>query len=163
MPGKTQQLQIRVTPRQKTALKRQAVAAGIDVSTYVLSRVLPSEVSRFADILRQLQVESQRKYALAELNELLSGSPAGTLSEAIASADVSSLSPFLQNYVAAMVEQAAELKHITPPAWLRDVAPLDHPHFATPLISLRMHLMRAAPVPFKRRNIFVDSSLGARV
>jgi len=26
-----------------------------------------------------------------------------------------------------------------------------------------LHLLRAAPVPFKRRNIFIDSSVGDRV
>jgi hypothetical protein len=62
-----------------------------------------------------------------------------------------------------MVEQAADQKHVAPPAWVRDVAPLDAPHFATRLKSLRQHLLRSAPVPFKRRNIFVDAGVGARV
>jgi hypothetical protein len=43
------------------------------------------------------------------------------------------------------------------------VPPLDEPHFATPLRGLRLHLLRASPVAFKRRNIFVDSSVGDRV
>ncbi|MGQ0643124.1 MAG: plasmid mobilization protein [Gemmatimonadaceae bacterium] len=163
MPAKTQQLQIRVTPRQKAALKRHAAAAGLDVSSYVLSRALPDEASRFADLLRQLTHEPQRKYALAELNDLLSATPPATFGEAVAHADLDSLAPYLRNYVAAMVEQAAELKHVAPPAWVQDVAPLDCPHFATSLVGLRMHLLRSAPVPFKRRNIFVDSAVGARV
>jgi hypothetical protein len=55
------------------------------------------------------------------------------------------------------------MKGVTPPTWAGSVEPLDRPHFATPLRSLRLHLLRASPVPFKRRNIFVDSSVGARV
>jgi len=73
------------------------------------------------------------------------------------------LSPLLGNYVAAMVEQAAAQKNVLPPKWVRDVAPLDQPFFASELASLRLHLLCSSPVPFKRRNIFVDSSIGARI
>lgn len=65
--------------------------------------------------------------------------------------------------MAALVEQAADQKHVAPPAWVGDVAPLETPRFATELKSLRMHLLRSAPVPFKRRNIFVDTGVGIRV
>jgi hypothetical protein len=46
---------------------------------------------------------------------------------------------------------------------VRDVVPLTEPYFPTPLKSLREHLLIAAPIPFKRRNIFVDASIGQRV
>ena len=67
MPAKTEQLQIRVTPRQKAALKRQAHAAGLDVSSYVLARVLPSSDSRAASILHALAEATDQSFALAEL------------------------------------------------------------------------------------------------
>jgi len=44
-----------------------------------------------------------------------------------------------------------------------NVAPLDTPHFVTPLAGVRMHLLRSAPVPFKRRNILIDSTIDDRV
>ena len=69
MAAKTQQLQIRVTPRQKAALKRQADAAGRDVSSYVLSRLVPPEQDRFATILRALESDADLRFALAELND----------------------------------------------------------------------------------------------
>ncbi len=163
MPAKTQQLQIRVTPQQKAMLKRQARAAGCDVSAFVLSRLLPDDPNRFAELLRMLQSESDHRYVLAELNDLLHASPPVSFAERVAVADLRGLSPYLQNYVAAMVEQAAESKQVAPPPWVRDVTPLDTPRFVTPLRSLRMHLLRSAPVPFKRRNIFIDASVGARV
>ncbi|MGH7713221.1 MAG: plasmid mobilization protein [Gemmatimonadaceae bacterium] len=163
MTAKTQQLQIRVTPRQKAALKRHADAAGLDVSSYVLSRMLPDEGSRFADLLRLLPQEKQRKYALAEINDLLSACPPAAFADALAHADLTRVTPYVQNYVAAMVEQAAEQKQVAPPAWVHDIPPLEVPHFATPLVGLRMHLLRSAPVAFKRRNIFVDAGVGARV
>jgi hypothetical protein len=73
------------------------------------------------------------------------------------------LSPFLQSYVAAMVEVAAGLKGQTSPPWTARAEGLDEPHFATPLKSVRLHLLQSAPVPFKRRNLFVDATVGARV
>jgi uncharacterized protein (DUF1778 family) len=163
MPAKTQQLQIRVTPRQKAVLKRLAAAAGRDVSSYVLSRLVPPEQDRFAELLRALENDADHRFVLAELNDFLEACPPLGFADAVARAALGGLSPYLRNYVAAMVEQAANRKGVVPPAWTRDVAPLDTPRFATPLTSLRMHLLRAAPVPFKRRNIFVDSSVGGRV
>jgi uncharacterized protein (DUF1778 family) len=163
MANRTQQLQIRVTPQQKAALKRQARAAGQDVSSYVLSRVVPESHDRFASLLRALKTEADHRYALAELNDFLDTCPPLTFTQAVALADLGDLSAYLQNYVAAMVEQAAQAKGATPPDWTRDIAPLTTPRFATSLKSLRMHLLESAPVPFKRRNIFVDASVGARV
>jgi len=162
MSAKSAQLQIRVTPRQKAALKRHASAAGLDVSSYVLARVLPVESDRFAVIVRSIANAAEHRFALAELNDFLHACAPIAFSEAVARANVGELSPFLQNYVAAMVEQAAGQKHAPPPSWVRDVLPLDDPHFATPLRSLRMHLLRSAPVSFKRRNIFVDAAVGDR-
>ncbi len=63
-----------------------------------------------------------------------------------------------------MVKLAAHRRDVPPPAWVRDVEPMEtEPRFATPLAGLRLHLLRTAPVPFKRRNIFIDSSIGDRV
>jgi hypothetical protein len=163
MPAKTEQLQIRVTPQQKTALKRQASAAGRDVSSYVLWRLVPPEQDRFAEILRALETDTDRRFALAELNDFLHACAPIVFGAAVVRAEFGTLSSYVRNYVAAMVEQAAHQKNLAPPAWVRDVAPLDIPQFATSLKRLRMHLLRAAPVPFKRRNIFVDSAVGARV
>jgi uncharacterized protein (DUF1778 family) len=162
---KSLQLQIRVTPRQKEALKRLAKAAGQDVSSYVLGRALPEATARFAEIVRALAGVEDHRFALAELNDLLAGMAGAELTEAIATAPrvMSDLSPFLANYVAAMVEQASHERDVSPPAWVGEVPPLPEPYFATPLRSLRLHLLRATPVPFKRRNLFVDSAVGARV
>lgn len=163
MTAKTQQLQIRVTPQQKAALKRQARAAGQDVSTYVLSRLTPSGASRFGGIVKALRSQADHQYALAELNDFLFACPPAAFVEAVADANVGRLSPLHQNYVAAMVEQASAMKSAAPPPWTQDVVPLETPHFATPMKSLRMHLIASAPVPFKRRNIFVDAGIGSRV
>lgn len=165
MTAKSQQLQIRVTPAQKAALKRLAHSAGQDVSAYVLSRALPEPRLRFGEIVRALGDADEPRYALAALNDLLAGLPRGRLGGALGAPppELWDLSPLLRNYVAAMVEQACDRAELPAPSWVRDVPPLEEPHFAVPLERLRLHLLRAAPVPFKRRNIFVDAGVGDRV
>jgi hypothetical protein len=163
MTAKSQQLQIRVTPQQKAALRRLAAGAGLDISGYVLSHLLPPKGERFRELLEMLRNESDRRFALAELHDLLVGCAAVEYPEVVARADHGGLPALMQNYVAAMVEQAGAQKGVAPPAWVADIAPLEQPHFATPLKSLRLHLLQASPVPFKRRNIFIDTSLGGRI
>lgn len=163
MPAKTEQLQIRVTPREKAALKRLARAAAQDVSSYVLSRVVASEPQQFAAIVRALGVEGDAAYALAELNDFLARQTAATFRIAVSAADLGRVAVTTSNYVAAMVEHAAGRLGVSAPAWCGDIEPLDAPYFATSLASLRPHLLQASPVAFKRRNIFVDASVGARV
>ncbi|HSS51076.1 MAG TPA: hypothetical protein VLX28_19215 [Thermoanaerobaculia bacterium] len=123
----------------------------------------PDARMRFARLLEALSDDDQPSFVLAELNDLLTGLTAGELCSAVEHADLAGLTPYLRNYVAAMVELAAHRRGVPPPAWVRDVEPETTPHFATPLAGLRLHLLRASPVPFKRRNIFIDSSLGDRV
>ena len=119
---------------------------------------------QLARLLEALRSDDQPSFALAELNDLLSRLTSGELCSAVEHADLTGLTPYLRNYVAAMVELAAHRRDVPPPAWVRDVEPLEtEPRFATPLSGLRLHLLRTAPVPFKRRNIFIDSSIGDRV
>jgi hypothetical protein len=161
--GKSQQLQIRVTAEEKAAIRNLARRAGQPISAVVLARVLPAPRQRFGELLLALAQDDDRRFVLAELNDLLAGLSRVELPPAVADAELHALPAFLQNYVAAMVEQACGQRGVTPPAWASRVEPLDEPHFAVPFSSLRLHLLRAAPVPFKRRNIFVDSAVGDRV
>lgn len=163
MTTKSRQLQVRVTPAQKAALKRVARRAGLDVSSYVLMRALPPARSRFARILRLLRDEADPRFVLAELNDFLSGLAPTEFADAVSDVEIAGLAPFLQNYVAAMVEQAADQKGEAPPPWAKEVEPLEKPRFAVPFISLRPYLLRVSPVPFKRRNLFIDSAVGDRV
>lgn len=127
------------------------------------SQALPDARLRFARLLDALRDDDQPGFALAELNDLLSGLTSAELCDAVEHADLTGLTPYLRNYVAAMVELAAHRRDVPPPDWVRDVEPMEEPRFATPLPGLRLHLLRTSPVPFKRRNIFIDSSIGDRV
>ncbi len=165
MPRKTQQIQIRVTSTQKAALKRLSRAAGQGMSEYVLSRALPDPHVRFAGIVRALTTAGDHRFPLAELNDLLTEWSPDQLSQAtsVPPPGIERLPPFLANYVAAMVEQASARRGVPPPDWVRDVPPLETPRFATSLPGLRLHLLRSSPVPFRRRNLFVDATVGDRV
>ncbi len=133
------------------------------MSALVLERALPPIQLRFEALLRALVKAEERSYAFAELHDLLTSLTPMELPVAVASADLSPLSTYLQNYVAALVEQAADQKRVAPPRWVREVEALEEPHFATELRGLRLHLLAASPVAFRRRNLFVDSALGDRV
>jgi mobilization protein NikA len=163
MAARSEQLQIRLTRAEKIALKRRAHAAGLDLSAYVLARALPPEADRLAAIVATLRDDANRRFALAALNDSLSSLTPIEFSDAVARIDVRALSLLLQNYVAAMVEHAAHSKGVSAPRWTDAVVPLGEPFFATQLKSLRLHLLRVAPVAFRRRNIFADSTVGARV
>lgn len=165
MGTKSAQLQVRVTPAEKAAIKRLATQAGQDVSAYVLSRTVPSSRARLDEVVGALGGDVDERFALAALNDLLSGLAASELADAVALAPsgLAKLAPLPRNYVAALVEQACHLRGVSSPSWTHDVQPLETPHFATELEGLRLHLLRASPVPFKRRNLFVDSAIGARV
>jgi hypothetical protein len=135
----------------------------MDLSAYVLLRALPPVQSQVGAILRSLRSNGRDRNALAELNDLLVGLTRTELGEAVADLGLEGLSPFCRNYVAAMVEVAAAQKGIAPPAWVRQIEPLEEPYFEGDLPGLRPYLLRVAPVGFRRRNIFVDATLGARV
>jgi hypothetical protein len=95
---------------------------------------------RFAALLESLGDDGQSRFVLAELNDLLSGLTGEELPGAVEHANLVGLSPFLRNYVAAMVELASHQRDVPPPAWVRDVEPLERdPHFATSLPGLRLH------------------------
>lgn len=118
---------------------------------------------RFEETVRALADAAETRYVLAELNDILAELAPVEFSDAVAHCDLAGLTLFLQNYVAAMVEHAATSKGVPPPSWTQAIEALEEPHFASPLRIHRLHLLRASPVAFKRRNIFVDASVGARV
>jgi hypothetical protein len=160
---KTSQMQIRVSAQEKAAIRRAAKRAGMDMSSYVLERVLSLPARRFRDLVEACAGPGPTSFPLAELNSLLSGFTAAELREAIAAAPAVTLTPFLANYIAAMVEYACERRALALPAWTRAISPLSDPAFGTALQALRLHLLSHSPPPFRRRNIFIDATLGNRI
>ena len=161
--AKTEQLQIRVSPAQKRALKDRARKAGMSMSDWVLTKVLPSLQARFQDLLAELAVSQQPGYVFAELLELLAPLTAAQFQRAVSEPPRARLDAYWGNYLAATLEHAAAMKQALPPPWTRDVPPLEEPVFGSPLQSLRLYLLTHSPPAFSRRNIFIDSSVGDRV
>lgn len=164
MPAATKsgQIQIRVSPAQKAAIRRAARRAGLDMSAYVLARLLSPPARRFQDLSGACVDTREARFALAELNSWLASLGAGELQEAVASPPPR-LTPYLANYVAAMTEDACARNGIAPPSWVGATAPLAEPVFGSALMSLRLYLLSHSPAPFRRRNIFIDASVGSRV
>jgi hypothetical protein len=168
MPATTKsgQIQIRVTPSQKSAVRAAARRAGLGMSAYVLARLLPAPALRFQELTREIAAAGadspDARFALAELNAWLAGLGAGELSEAV-STPPARLTPYLSNYIAAMVELVCAKHGVAPPAWPRATAPLAEPVFGSALMSLRLYLLTHSPAPFRRRNIYIDASVGSRV
>lgn len=163
MGKRSQHIQLRVTPKEKSALRQFARRANQDLSSYILSRSLPAAGVQFEELVEGLRGDTNSRFALAALNDFLTGLLPVQIADAVRHADLSGISQFLQNYLAAMVEQTCARNRAAAPPWVRDVVPLAEPYFAGGLNALRPHLLRTAPVPFKRRNLFVDSTVGARV
>lgn len=160
---RSEQLQIRVSPAEKEAIRRAAESAGLDMSAYVLRRALPTPALRLQECISDCAGPAPASFGLAELNSLLASWTAAELRDAIAPPPVTALTPFLSNYIAAMIEQACERSSVRVPGWVRAIAPLAEPAFGSTLKSLRLHLLTHSPPAFRRRNIFIDATVGDRV
>jgi hypothetical protein len=129
-----------------------------------MRRLLPPQSDELQHLIDNLaQAEADRTNAFAEIHDLLETLTAQDLRTTIEGASLQVLPTFEANYVAAMVEYACAKKRIVPPFYLSQVAPLTSPWFASELIGLRLHLLVSSPAPFRQRNLFIDSTLGARV
>jgi hypothetical protein len=160
---RSSQLQIRVSAAQKAAIRGQARRAGLGMSEWVLSRVLPPAAETFQRLLRELSRAERPGLVLAAIHDLLAPLTAEELARAVSESPRVTLTPYWASYVAATVEVAAARVRSEAPAWTDEVPPLAEPVFGSSLESLRLHLLTRAPVPFRRRNIFIDSSIGDRV
>jgi hypothetical protein len=160
---KTEQLQVRVTPEQKSRIRRASRRAGMGMSAWILAKLLPGRSEEFQGLVQELARAEDRRPVLAELNDFLVSLRPGELADAVADLPPVRLAPLVANQLAAMVEQAASDLGQVPPLWTRRIEPLGEPWFATQLMSLRLHLLTVSPPAFRRRNLFVDSTLGDRV
>jgi len=161
---KTLQLQIRVSAEEKARIRARAASAGMDVSKWVLHQVLPPAEREFQALCRELAARPDaRSFTFAELQDWLNRLNGSEFMRSVRYAPEARLPVFEANYLAATIEHAAAIKGVDPPRWTATVEPLDAPWFASSLKSLRLYLLTCSPPPFRRRNLFVDSSVGQRV
>ncbi len=160
---KTTQLQLRVSPSEKAAIARAAKREGTDISSYVLKRIIPNKNSDFQKLLTELNHTADRSYAFASLNGFLKSLRKHEFLQAVEEPTLSQLNEFDANYVAAMVEHAAHQKKLPAPKWTKTIQPLKNPFFGSELSKLHLYLLLSSPVAFRRRNIFIDATVGHRV
>lgn len=158
---KTSQLQIRISPPQKREIQRRARRAGQSVSAWVIERALGAPSQEFEQLCAALRGGAS-SYTLAALHDFLSQLPRASFAASVATLP-SGLPPFERAYLASMVEHAAAGKGVPCPEWALATPALATPHFASELASLRLHLLTHSPPAFRRRNLFIDSTVGDRV
>lgn len=134
----------------------------MDLTGWILARLLPDEGIRLRALIRDLAGEEDPSFALAELNDFLSSLGAAGLAAAMELPPEVRLDDLRANQVAAMIETAAQRLGVQPASWVAQTAPLGTPWFSSGLTSLRLHLLTHSPPAFRRRNLFVDSTLGDR-
>jgi hypothetical protein len=134
----------------------------MDLTGWMLERLLPNEGIRLRALVRDLVGREEPSFVLAELNSFLSSLGAAGFAAALELPPDVRLDDVRANQVAAMVETAAQRLGIRPPRWVEEIPPLGTPWFASNLKSIRLHLLTRSPPAFRRRNLFVDSTLGDR-
>lgn len=161
---KTSQLQIRIDADQKERIRQRARSAGMDVSKWVLRQLLPPAGERFQTLCKELaEKPSLRAYTLAELHDFFKRLEPQEFSGAMQYPPAAQLAPFEANYLAAMIEYAAAARNVPVPEWVKNIKRLETPWFASSLQGLRLYLLAHSPPAFRRRNLFIDSSVGERV
>lgn len=158
---KTEQLQIRLTAKEKEQIRRSAEAENQTISEWILNQLQRSQQRSFETLVEKLETESS--YAFSDLNEFIESIAAKELSALAMPTALGRLQTNTQNYLAAMIEHAAHQKNTPPPRWTQTINPPTQPQFGSELKSLRLHLLLHSPAAFRRRNIFIDSSIGDKV
>lgn len=159
---KSEYLQIRVSKQQKELIKSTAKSAGVDMSTWVLQRVLNNKAQQFLTILSQFNT-LEDCFVFARLHDFLLPCSKADFEQTVSIKPTSKLSDFQINYTIAMIGHRAHTLGCTAPDWINDFPILHEPYFGTSLKSLRLHLLINSPIAFKQRNIYIDSTLGERV
>ncbi len=123
MSGRSGQLQIRVTPAEKAAIRAAAERCGVGISEFVLERVLPGAARRVASLVERL-AHWESSAALAELIDTLQASSAVEFDAAFGLIDAGGLSPYAASYLATLTEMRARQLEVEAPSWTRAVPPL---------------------------------------
>ena len=160
---KSEYLQLRISMQEKRAIQHHARQAGLNVSAWILARVLPEPRLHLEQIIAELSKVEDSSYMLAELSDLIESMNVAEFAQSCNDPLTLPASRILQNQVAAMLEVVAHRLHAKVPTWVLEIQPLKEPVFGSQMKALRLHLLTHSPAPFRRRNIFVDSIVGDRV
>lgn len=162
---RTEQLQIRISSADKRRLKRAAARFGLGISEFVLKRALNGilEYEAISKLCKSLDDQPEEKFVFAELHDLLASYPKDTLEYLAENSWPLPDNLWAKNYIAAMFEEILVKNEVDIPDWLQEIPVLSEPWFATELKSLKNYLLLSSPIAFRKRNLFIDSTVGARV
>ncbi len=148
--------QVRVLPAQRKGITFTIKKAKMGISKLVLGQ-------KFQHLVKDLKCNPQKNYPLAEIHDLLQSVTTSEFEHMVSEPARIHLEPYWENYVAAMVEHAAAQRGLSAPPWVSKIKPLNDPVFGSNLKSLRLYLLTHSPVSFRKRNIFIDATVGQRV
>ena len=128
-----------------------------------MKRSLKLESQVFNELIENWHSSTFSNNGLAEINRFLTRLEKSDFPLAVALAPQFDIPAIQLNYLAAMIETAADQKNSLPPSWVAEVEPLFEPFFVSNLKSILPHLLLNTPVAFRKRNIFIDSTIGNQV
>jgi len=141
----------------------QAQCAGMEMSSWVKKQLFSKDKRTYLDILKHVIPGENNKEGFALFHDFLNNITPTLLADVVVDLPERLRDTLSGNYMAAMVEVACHIKGVIPPLWVQKYKGLMTPYFSSTLPSLRMYLMQSSPPPFRRRNIFIDASIGDRV
>ena len=162
---KSDYIQIRVSKLEKKAIKTAAYDAGLDMSAYILGHLdidLGSQWQSLLANLQDLKLEDSH-FCWAAIIDFLTPLDANQFQHLFQYAEQWNLDPENQNYLAATIERKALSLNIPAPKWLSEIAPCAYPYFEDETPKLKQYLLLHGDPVFRRRNIFIDSSIGGRI
>lgn len=163
MNRKNDTIQIRVNLEQKKKLKALAKFYNKNLSELIISKLLTETLMLdLVNIYNDMHDKDNWSFCLAKLNELLQKIPE-QLWEELSEIEPKGLEHKQLAYISALLEQTAFIRKLKKPQWTSSVTALQTPLFASQLKSLQIYLLTVSPLPFRMRNIFIDSSAGDRV
>jgi len=165
MRMKDHTLQIRLSEKEKHWIEREAKAHDLSTSEWVRSIAVPQKNTLFQEIIERVAEteEEHKSFAYAELHDFLAELKPEEFSVVLRLGPQKKCESQDANIVAAMVEFTAYKLGQKNPGWVNEVAPLKTPFFSSQLMSLRLYLLRNSPILFRRRNLFIDTSIGGRI
>lgn len=160
--NKTDFIQIRISKDEKKRFAKLAKLQGQSLSEWIISKLSSDSSSiEIKKIYAKLRKAEDSSYILALLNDYLMNMPELLWNDALKDSpeniDIENLC-----YIASMIERATEIRGLELPQWVKDIGPLSKPYFGSKLKNLRMYLLINSPIAFRKRNIFIDASVGDR-
>lgn len=137
----------------------------MDISAYLLSKAGLDLRAKWDGLAGDLERADDEKisYVWAAIIDFLTPLSRQDFQDLFANEPAWSLSDFKENYLVGLIERVAQNLNIPAPNWALDVNPLADPYFPEEHPKLRVYLMLHGDPIFRRRNIFIDSSIGGRV